>query len=62
MKKISITTGTLITLLLAAVTGLAQTKSRDDILKEIEVKRRLNLAALQKQHPGTIRRRSSQLR
>jgi len=39
MKKISIATGALITLLLAAVSGLAQAQSRAEILKEIEAKR-----------------------
>lgn len=39
MKKISISTGILITLLLAAVSSVAQTQSRADILKEIEAKR-----------------------
>lgn len=39
MKKISITTGALITLLLAAVSGLAQAQSRADMLKELEAKR-----------------------
>lgn len=40
MKKISISTGVLITLLLAAVYSLAQVQSRADILKEIEAKRK----------------------
>ena len=48
MKKISIATGALITLLLAAFSSLAQTSSRDDLLKQIEAKRN-ELAALQKQ-------------
>ena len=39
MKKISIATGVLITLLLAAVSSFAQTQSREDILKQIEAKR-----------------------
>jgi hypothetical protein len=39
MKKISITTGALITLLLAAVSGLGQTQSRAEMLNEIEAKR-----------------------
>ena len=47
MKKISIAAGTLITLLMAVVAGFAQTNSRDDLLKQIEVKRD-ELAALQK--------------
>ena len=39
MKKITVTTGILITLLLAAVSSFSQTQSRDDILKQIEAKR-----------------------
>ena len=39
MKKITIATGTLITLLMAVVAGFAQTHSRDDLLKQIEAKR-----------------------
>ena len=39
MKKISITTGALITLLLTAASSLAQVQTRADILKEIEAKR-----------------------
>jgi hypothetical protein len=39
MKKISIATGVLITLLLAAISSVAQTQSRADILKQIEAKR-----------------------
>jgi len=39
MKKISIATAILITLLLAAVSSFAQTQSREDILKQIEAKR-----------------------
>jgi len=39
MKKINIATGILITLLLAAVSSLAQTQSREDILKQIQAKR-----------------------
>ena len=39
MKKISIVTGVLITLLLAAISSLAQVQSRADILKQIEAKR-----------------------
>ena len=46
MKKISISTGILITLLLGAVSSFAQ--SRDDLLKQFEAKR-TELAALQKQ-------------
>ena len=47
MKKISIAAGTLITLLMTVVAGFAQTNSRDDLLKQIELKR-AELAALQK--------------
>ena len=47
MRKISISTGVLITLLLAAVSSLAQAQSRADILKEIEAKRQ-ELDALEK--------------
>ena len=47
MKKISISTGVLITLLLGAVAGFAQTGSREDLLKQIETKR-AELEALQK--------------
>lgn len=39
MKKFSIATGILVTLLLAAVSSFAQTQSRDDVIKEIEAKR-----------------------
>ena len=39
MKKITLATGVLITLLLAAVSGFAQTQSREDLLKQIEAKR-----------------------
>ena len=39
MKKITIATGILITLLLATVSSFAQTQSREDILKQIEAKR-----------------------
>jgi hypothetical protein len=39
MKKITIATGILITLLLAAVSSFAQTQSREDILKELTAKR-----------------------
>ena len=48
MKKISISTGILITLLLGAFSSFAQTHSRDDLLKQIEAKR-AELTALQKQ-------------
>jgi hypothetical protein len=48
MKKISIATGVLITVLLAAVSSFAQTQSRDDILKQI-VAKRAELAALEKE-------------
>ena len=47
MKKISIATGILITLLLAAVSSFAQTQSREDLLKQIEAKR-TELDALEK--------------
>ena len=47
MKKISIAAGALITLLLAMVSGFAQTQSREAILKEIEAKR-AELEALEK--------------
>lgn len=39
MKKISLATGALLTLILTAVSGFAQSQSRDDILKQIEAKR-----------------------
>ena len=39
MKKITIATGVLITLVLAAVSSFAQTQSREDILKQIQAKR-----------------------
>ena len=39
MKKITIATGVLITLLLAAISSCAQTQSREDLLKQIETKR-----------------------
>lgn len=53
MKKIYVTTGFLATFLLASLTGLAQTQSRSDILKEIEAKR-AELVALEKMYlaPG----------
>ena len=47
MKKIYVTTGFLITLLLASLTTFAQSQSRADILKEIEAKHK-ELAALEK--------------
>jgi hypothetical protein len=46
MKKFSIATGILVTLLLAAVSSFAQTQSRDDVIKELEGKR-AELAALE---------------
>ena len=53
MKRIYVTTGFLATFLLASLTGLAQTQSRSDILKEIEAKR-AELVALEKMYlaPG----------
>ena len=39
MKKISIATGSLLTLVLSALSVFAQPQSRDDILKQIEAKR-----------------------
>src|SRR6185503_10120287 len=39
MKKFSIATGILVTLLLAAVSSFSQTQSRDDVIKELEGKR-----------------------
>ena len=39
MKKITIPTGVLVTLLLTAVSGFSQAQSREDILKQIEAKR-----------------------
>ena len=47
MKKITITTGVLLTLLLAAVSSFSQTQSREDALKQIETKR-AELDALEK--------------
>lgn len=47
MKKITIATGILITLLLAAVSSFSQTQSREDLLKQIEAKR-AELDALEK--------------
>jgi hypothetical protein len=49
MKKITIATGILITLLLAAVSSFSQTQSREDILKQIEAKR-AELDALEKRY------------
>ena len=49
MKKITIATGILMTLLLAAVSSFSQTQSRDDILKQIETKR-AELDALEKRY------------
>ena len=49
MKKITIATGILITLVLVAVSSFAQTQSRDDILKQIENKR-AELDALEKRY------------
>ena len=39
MKKISIANGSMIVLVLSALSVLAQTQSRDDVIKEIEAKR-----------------------
>lgn len=47
MKKVSVLTGVLVTLLLSSLTTLAQTKSREDVLKEINAKR-TELADLEK--------------
>ena len=47
MKKITIASGILITLVLAAVSSFAQTQSRDDLFKEIQVKRN-ELVSLEK--------------
>ena len=49
MKKITIATGMLILLLLAAVSSFAQTQSREAILKQIETKR-AELDALEKRY------------
>lgn len=49
MKKIYVTTGFLTTFLLASLTGLAQTQSRPEILKQIEDKR-AELAELEKKY------------
>lgn len=46
MKKFSIATGILVTLLVATVSSFAQTQSRDDVIKELETKR-AELAALE---------------
>ena len=47
MKKISIATGALLTLVLSALSVFPQSQSRDDILKQIEAKR-AELATLEK--------------
>lgn len=47
MKKISIATGFVITLVLSALSVFAQTQSREDILRDIEAKR-AELSALEK--------------
>ncbi|HEY0726638.1 MAG TPA: hypothetical protein VGD38_01125 [Pyrinomonadaceae bacterium] len=47
MKKVSVLTGILVTLLLSSLTTLAQIKSREDVLKEINAKR-AELADLEK--------------
>ena len=47
MKKVSVLTGVLVTLLLSSLTTLAQVKSREDVLKEINAKR-AELADLEK--------------
>jgi hypothetical protein len=49
MKKITIATGILITLLLAAVSSFSQTQSREDLLKQIEAKR-AEVDALEKRY------------
>jgi hypothetical protein len=49
MKKITIATGILITLLLGAVSSFAQTQSREDMLKQIEAKR-AEVDALEKRY------------
>jgi hypothetical protein len=49
MKKFSIATGVLITLLLAAVSSFAQTQSREELLKQIEAKR-AEVDALEKRY------------
>lgn len=47
MKKVSVLTGVLVTLLLSSLTSLAQTQSREEVLKEINAKR-AELATLEK--------------
>ncbi len=47
MKKITVATGILITLLLAAISNFAQSQSREDLLKEITA-RRAELSKLEK--------------
>ena len=47
MKKVSVLTGVLVTLLLSSLTTLAQIQSREDVLKEINAKR-AELADLEK--------------
>ena len=49
MKKITIATGVLITLVLAAVSSFAQTQSREELLKQIEAKR-AEVDALEKRY------------
>ena len=49
MKKIAIPTAILVTLLLSAVSGFSQTQSREEVLKQIEVKR-AELAVLEKRY------------
>jgi len=49
MKKITIATGILVTLLLAALSSFAQTQSREEILRQIEAKR-AELDALEKRY------------
>jgi hypothetical protein len=49
MKKITIATAVLLTLLLTAVSSFSQTQSREDILKQIEIKR-AELNALEKRY------------
>ncbi len=47
MKRIFVTTGVVATLILSTLTAIAQTQSREDILRELETKR-AELAALEK--------------
>ncbi len=47
MKKIYVVTGVLATLLLSSLTTLAQSQSREDLVKEIDAKLK-ELAALEK--------------